>query len=220
MVPDGQPPKKFTLPLPHQPGRGLPGQGLADRLEDGIERGFRNPGSDGRLQVFAPLHVDHHGGPEPPGQGEPGPAATGHGHLASRLHGQRHGEEPDRARPHHQHALTPAEGEVVDALHHAGEGLGQRGGLERGLGSQGQQVGRDDPGRHHDRLRIGSVQEEQVIAEVLLTTPAAVAPAAGGRVGAHDAVTRLDAPDPGSRLHHRARPFVSEEARGVSIRAW
>jgi hypothetical protein len=207
------PEKIHPPPFAHQPGRRLPGGGLAHGFEHPVERHGRQGRTDSGLQVFPPLHVDDRRSPEPASQRQSALTATRDRHGAPGLDRQRHREQPDGSGAHHQHLFTGARLEILDPLNHTGQRLGERGGFERSPGAQTQQIPRDDPRRDHDRLGIGSVQEQQVVAEVFLPPGTPTAPTAGSRVGADHPVARNPPAHIGRDLDHRAGQLVTEDTR-------
>src|ERR1019366_1553633 len=70
---------------------------------------------------------------------------------------------------------------------------------------------RHDARRNADELGVGSIVEEQVVAEVLLAAIAEIAVAAWGGVERHDAVTGSEVSDSLAGLHNGSGQFVAKK---------
>jgi hypothetical protein len=76
----------------------------------------------------------------------------------------------------------------LEAADYAGQRLGKSGVFEGNVAGHEQSILLDDPGRNGDKFGVGSVVEEQVVAEILLTSTAEIALVAWSGVKSNDAV--------------------------------
>ena len=100
---------------------------------------------------------------------------------------------------------------VFDALHDAGEGFDEGGVAEGGFGLEAQEIFLHEAARDDDGFRVGTVEEEEVVAQVFLFDLAGGALAAGAGVGDDDAVADVPVFHVGRGLADDAGEFVAED---------
>jgi hypothetical protein len=128
---------------------------------------------------------------------------------------QRNEHQTNRACTDNEDAITGGQPGVFNALNNAGQRLSESSVAERGIRLEPEHVLLGDSGGDNNGLGIGAVQEEEVVAEILLLMLAKEAPAAWGRVRDYNAVSNFPfftshsaLPTPHFRDH--AGQFVTE----------
>src|SRR5947207_9687057 len=100
---------------------------------------------------------------------------------------------------------------IEKAMDGASQGFSECGVLQGNVAGNNERVLGNDAGRDADELCICAVVEEQVVAEILLTTLAEVALAAGGGIQRHHAAAVGKAVNSLPRFDHGSCQLVSEE---------
>ena len=162
--------------LPDEPHRRFPGLRLANGLNNHVEDRARR---DGGRQPALLARIQDQFRPEALGRLESLFAPARHRHVAAQVPGQRDKHKANRAGTNDQHALPGAQLDVFDPLHHASQGLDQRRVTKSGLRLEPQQVLLHEPRRDNNRLGVGAVQEQQIVAQVFLVVEAVEAFPAG-----------------------------------------
>ena len=98
-------------------------------------------------------------------------------------------------------------------MHGAGQRLSERGVLQRHMIGNAQRVLGDDARRDADELGVGTVVEEQIVAEILLAALAEIALAAGSGVERHHAVAGSETVNSLAGLDDGSGQLVAEERR-------
>ena len=93
----------------------------------------------------------------------------------------------------------------------AGQRLGHGGVFEADVGRNHQHVGFDDATRHADIFGIGTIVEEQILAEIFLMLGAVEAHLTGGGIQRYDAHAFFEAMNAGADFFDDPGEFVSEE---------
>lgn len=182
-------------------------------FSDGFEHGVEGTGAEVcALDTFGGAVDSDVVDAEGAGVVEAGAVASDEGDLAPVVTGEDGGHEADGAGAEDEEVLSGVESEVVDALDDAGEGFGEGGVGERGGIGDAMQVPLGNPGRDHDGLCVGAVEEEQVVAEVGLVASAGRAHAAGGGVGGDDTIADVPVGGCGVDFGDRAGELMAEGA--------
>lgn len=122
------------------------------------------------------------------------------------------GQETDRAAAENQDPVPRLDAQLLDPEEHTGQRFGHRRGAEVETVRNPMEICPHDSFRNHDGFRVGPIEEEQILTQLLLSPLAWSTSSTRGRVRRHHPITGTPIGNPGPCLDNHPGQLMTEPA--------